>query len=106
MDPGELLVLDPEELVQYARKRKRLDHDKDLACSLKTVPEVRLVPGKWQDRCAVLKWRVMLAAWRKQRARNSSTNCVNYLLKDTEHPPPAYCIDLPPAYEAREIAPE
>ncbi|TQV94885.1 hypothetical protein IF1G_06896 [Cordyceps javanica] len=95
---GEFLVLDPEELVAYRRTRQRVDPNRDLACVLKTMPVVPLVPGKWQDGCAVLKWRASLAVWRKHDTKHE-------LLKGAEDPPPMYSTGPPPpAYESCQVA--
>ena len=99
-----ILVLDPGVFVAHTQNRRRRASQGGLATAIKAAREVRLVPGSWQNRCAVLKWRASLAVWRKKREDESLTaySSVPPLSDDA---PPAYD-SLPPAYSATESKPQ
>lgn len=93
-------VLDPGEFVQYIQNRKRYAGERNLATIIDTAREVRLAPGSWQNRCAVLRWRASLAVWRKKREDDPFT-AHGSRQPQSYGPPPSYDC-LPPAYAATE----
>ena len=98
--PDSILVLDPEVFIAHTQNRRRGAGQGGLATIINTAREVRLVPGNWQNRCAVLKWRASLAVWRKKR-QDESLTAHSSVPPLSDDPPPAYG-SLPPAYSATE----